>query len=541
MKRRKRTRDISSPPSPSPMNKAPTSRDALYDLFLLLLLCFLILFCSPFVHGNRDSRSFSNTTDRRLRETLLESFLPSAISKNYSSVCDVRYSGDRVKNQAEELKKNETSSRPAAYVGLDEIRNKTMQTKRSNAHEVLGKITPRLEPGGKEYNYASASKGAKVLAHNKEAKGAGNILEKDEDKYLRNPCSVGKFVAIELSEETLVDSISIANLEHYSSNFKDFVLLGSLRYPTETWIPLGNFTAENVKHAQRFTLLEPQWVRYMRLNFVSHYGSEFYCTLSFLEVYGVDAIEKMLEDFIAVPDEPAKDQIVSSKPEVNSSIKGDIVQGIDEVDVPLKGLDASHVKNDTPKSSAPNHKKDSRQQVAGRVPSDAVLKILMQKLSSLELSLSVLEEFTKELDRRYGGAVPDLQKEVSQKTVLLEKIGSEIKDLVVSKKVLEEELIELKHWKSTFSDQVDALVKDSANVRENVDTILRNQETLENKELVVLIASVFFACFALFKLTCDRILTPFRPCEPEKMHRRSKGWLLLFISSSMAAFIALLL
>ncbi|KAH0976541.1 hypothetical protein GBA52_026260 [Prunus armeniaca] len=39
-------------------------------------------------------------------------------------------------------------------------------------------------PGGAEYNYASAAKGAKVLAFNKEAKGASNILGRDKDKPL---------------------------------------------------------------------------------------------------------------------------------------------------------------------------------------------------------------------------------------------------------------------------------------------------------------------------------------------------------------------
>ena len=219
------------------------------------------------------------------------------------------------------------------------------------------------------------------------------------------------------------------------------MLSGSLTYPTETWIPLGNFTADNVKHAQRFNLLEPKWVRYMRLQLASHYGSEFYCTLSFLEVYGVDAIEKMLEDFIVVPDEPAGSQnIASLKLETNSSMKGDIVQGIDVVDVPEKGVDTVDVKNDVlknvPKSNVPNHKKEVRQQVAGRISSEAVLKILMQKLRSLQLSLSVLEEYTRELDRRYGGALPDLRKEISNKALLLENIGSEIKNLVESKKVL---------------------------------------------------------------------------------------------------------
>jgi len=35
------------------------------------------------------------------------------------------------------------------------------------------------------------------------------------------------------------------------------------------------------------------------------------------------------------------------------------------------------------------------------------------------------------------------------------------------------------------------------------------QETLQNKELAVLSISLFFACLALFKLACDRVLCLF--------------------------------
>lgn len=39
-------------------------------------------------------------------------------------------------------------------------------------------------------------------------------------------------------------------------------------------------------------------MRYLKFNIRSYYGSEFYCILSFFEVYGVDVVERMLEDLI---------------------------------------------------------------------------------------------------------------------------------------------------------------------------------------------------------------------------------------------------
>ncbi|KAJ6835764.1 SUN domain-containing protein 2-like [Iris pallida] len=507
---------------------------------LFVLICFLLLSS----HAASDSCiGGSNGVNSIWKEVLFESFLSSATDNNFA-ICkprgcqDPSTKEDPIVLDNRENHRSRTSSHPT-YIGLDEFRSKTLSRKKSNAHDLLDKITHRLEPGGKEYNYASSSKGAKVLAHNKEAKGAGNILERDIDKYLRNPCSVNeKFVIIELSEETLVDSIQIANLEHYSSNFKDFELSGSLIYPTETWIPLGNFTAENVKHAQRFTLLEPKWVRYMRLSLLSHYGSEFYCTLSSIEVYGVDAIEKLLEDFMTVTDENVDDEIVSLETGANSSKNDDTVQ-TDGLDFPDKGADFDELKKNVSKNSVPPQVKDVRQQSASRMPSDAVLKILMEKVRSLELSLSVLEEYIKDLERRYGGALPDFQKEVSQNLLLLEKIRSDVKELIGSKEVMEREYNEIESWKLNVSAQIDSLLGDGAFLRENVEKILSNQEIMEKKELRVLIVSFFSACFALFKIICDWIVNLFGTCEPEKMHQTSRGWLFLFVSSSMATLIAL--
>jgi hypothetical protein len=348
--------------------------------------------------------------------------------------------------QAEQLPSGRTSN--PTYLNLDEFRNITRQEKSQASPSRLVNITHRLELDGTAYDYASASKGAKVVAHNKEAKGASNILGKDHDKYLRNPCSVGeKFVVIELAEETLVVTVKIANFEHYSSNFKDFELSGSLSYPTETWSPLGTFVAANVKHAQCFKLPEPKWVRYLKLNLRSHYGSEFYCTLSVVEVYGVDAMERMLEDLIVTSAEP----VLSTLPDPNStaipSLKLDVgpldrkregeVQNASETAGvgPESGNDGQKLNVAATKSSAilngiPDPVIELRQQQSGRIPGDTVLKILMQKVRSLELNLSVLEEYIKELNRRQGDVLPELDKELSRILSLLEKSRGEIKDLL---------------------------------------------------------------------------------------------------------------
>uniref|UniRef100_A0A804QVX8 SUN domain-containing protein n=1 Tax=Zea mays TaxID=4577 RepID=A0A804QVX8_MAIZE len=427
------------------------------------------------------------------------------------------------------------SSPEAAFVGLDEFRSRMMQGKAENdtGPPTDGGVAHRLEPNGAEYNYAAAAKGAKVLAHNKEAKGAANILGGDKDKYLRNPCSAAdKFVVVELSEETLVDTVALANLEHYSSNFREFEVYGSTSYPTEAWELLGRFTAENAKHAQRFVLPEPRWTRYLRLRLVSHYGSGFYCILSYLEVYGVDAVERMLQDFIAGAGAGAGAEADASR---------------DRAPIDFANRDADC--NDTTAQQDGNGGAGRNDSTAGDGKSNSSrsgdAKLPPQKMRSLELSLSTLEEYTRELNQRYGAKLPDLQNGLSQTAVALEKMKADVHDLVDGKDSVAKDLDDLKAWKSTVSGKLDDLIKENQEMRWSVEEMRGVQETLQNKELAVLSISLFFACLALFKLACDRVFCLFagkgrEEPDAEEHTRSSRAWMLVLASSSFTTLIVLL-
>ncbi|KAK1286677.1 hypothetical protein QJS10_CPB20g01823 [Acorus calamus] len=522
------------------------NRKSLYELSLSLILsfwCLVFLFYSRFghSHGNRDSyvngdyndglKSYpsSSTTDSAFLNQHLTNSRCS--TPNTNELKEIILDNLRPETDLEcgVHKKEQDDGNPSVGTRRsgqqkNDDPSKTIQEKSTNNQH--GNISHRLEPDGAEYNYASALKGAKVLAHNKEAKGAGNILGRDKDKYLRNPCSANeKYVVIELSDETLVDVFQIVNLEHYSSNFKDFELLGSLNYPTESWETFGRFTGENVKHMQRFMLPEPKWARYVKLILRSHYGSEFYCTLSFVEVFGVDAIERMLEDMMMMPAEP-----LSLKPrsEVASTSDNDeIIQA--DVDEEQKN-DVLNLKTESPKEV--RH--------IGRVPSESALKILMQKTRSLELNLSVLEEYIKQMNQRYGGVLPDLDRELTRNALLLEKTKSDVNDLLKWKEFLNYELTELEYWRSSTSLQMDVLFRDNNMLRSKLESMLNDQKNMENKELAVLFVSLSITCIAFFKLVCDAILILLRVCDPEKLQRTGRGWLLILVSSGMTAFIILL-
>lgn len=442
-------------------------------------------------------------------------------------------------NRVEPVAKNERIPR-VTPLGLDEFKSRAIAPK-GKPLSSKDAVVHRVEPGGKEYNYASANKGAKVLDFNKEAKGASNILDKDKDKYLRNPCSAEeKFVVIELSEETLVDSIEIANFEHYSSNLKGFELLGSLVYPADNWTKLGNFTAGNVKHAQRFSLQEPNWARYLKLNLLSHYGAEFYCTLSVVEVYGVDAVERMLEDLISLqnnrlePEEHNKEQTPVQEP---SDGGVDLDQEVTSaIDSEAQG-ESVKLKQEARRINVPDPTLESKPPQVGRMPADTVLKILMQKVQSLDVNFSVLERYLEELNGRYGRIFKDFDDDIANKDKLLEKIILDIRNLESQRDVFASDIGDLLSWKSKASSQLEQLIKDNSILRSEFKKLHDHHVDIENKSLAVIFMSFVFGCLAAAKLFMDLLLRISRIHNSDKFCQNNSAWLVLLLSSVITAFI----
>ncbi|XP_021889641.1 uncharacterized protein SLP1 [Carica papaya] len=471
---------------------------------------------------------------------------PVAHEGNTNHMVDHAMSGTNSEGTA--LKSDRLSR--AVPPGLDEFRTKTFSSKSKSGTGQAGSVIHRVEPGGKEYNYASSSKGAKVLSFNKEAKGASNILCRDKDKYLRNPCSAEeKYVVMELSEETLVDTIGIANFEHYSSNLKDFELLGSLVYPTETWVSLGNFTAANVKHIQKFVLQEPKWVRYLKLNLLSHYGSEFYCTLSVVEVYGVDAVERMLEDLISAqnnlfgPQEGTGDNKQVSFP--SESTKSDVhSQGLYEEVESVYSVESSITKHDVGKTNnVLDPVEEIHHQQASRMHGDAVLKILMQKVRSLDINLSVLERYIEELNSRYGNIVTEFAKDIEEKVVLLERIRSDVKNTFDTQANMAKDVGELIAQKSRDSSELLTLRGDIALLRFKVEKMEESHSSMENKGIAVFLVSLSFGILALTRLFVDIlrcIYITFCVQRTEKTRKFcciSSSWIFLLLSCTVTIFL----
>ncbi|PIA19712.1 hypothetical protein COEREDRAFT_23728, partial [Coemansia reversa NRRL 1564] len=146
------------------------------------------------------------------------------------------------------------------------------------------------------FNYASGDCAAVVLKANREARGLTAILNSKKDQYMLNECSASnKFVIVELCDDILVDTLVLGNYEFFSSTFKDVMVYVSDRYPPKnnTWTFLGHFQGFNSRDAQVFPVVDPKlWARYMKIEFATQYGREFYCPLSILKVYGATQMEQ---------------------------------------------------------------------------------------------------------------------------------------------------------------------------------------------------------------------------------------------------------
>ena len=160
---------------------------------------------------------------------------------------------------------------------------------------------PRNSDAGKtckeRFNYASFDCAATILKTNAKCKSPSSVLVENKDSYMLNECSMGnKFLIVELCDDILVDTVVLANFEFFSSMFRTFRVSVSDRYPVklDRWRDLGTFEARNTREMQAFLIENPLiWARYLRVEFLSHFGSEFYCPVSLLRVHGTTMIEEV--------------------------------------------------------------------------------------------------------------------------------------------------------------------------------------------------------------------------------------------------------
>jgi hypothetical protein len=150
------------------------------------------------------------------------------------------------------------------------------------------------------FNYASFDCAATVLKTNPEGKGSSSVLVENKDSYMLNECRAkNKFLILELCDDILVDTVVLANYEFFSSIFHTFRVSVTDRYPAkpDQWRELGVYEARNTREIQAFAVENPLiWARYLKVEFLTHYGNEFFCPLSLVRVHGTTMLEEYKHD-----------------------------------------------------------------------------------------------------------------------------------------------------------------------------------------------------------------------------------------------------
>lgn len=231
----------------------------------------------------------------------------------------------------------------------------------ADAQSSLTPQTARSKDAGKtckeRTNYASFDCAATILKNNPESKSGSSVLVENKDSYMLNKCSASnKFLIVELCNDILVDTIVLANYEFFSSIFRHFRISVSDRYPVkpEKWKDLGTFEARNTREVQAFLIENPLiWARYLRIEFLTHYGKEYYCPVSLLRVHGTTMMDEFRhqeeiargesqdEEIVAEPEVPVQTAIPQEALPASPEFDQSTVQAIATADnspeaVPLK-------------------------------------------------------------------------------------------------------------------------------------------------------------------------------------------------------------
>ncbi|CAL1592911.1 unnamed protein product [Knipowitschia caucasica] len=173
---------------------------------------------------------------------------------------------------------------------VEKEKSQSLHTSTSSGSHPVKKVQSKFKN-----NYASVECGAKILSANIEAKSTSAILKENMDLYMLNPCSTKIWFVIELCEPIQVKQLDIANFELFSSTPKDFLVSLSDRYPTNKWVKLGTFHAHDKRTVQSFPLDEQLYAKYVKVELLSHFGSEHFCPLSLFRVFGTSMVEEYEE------------------------------------------------------------------------------------------------------------------------------------------------------------------------------------------------------------------------------------------------------
>ena len=192
---------------------------------------------------------------------------------------------------------------------------------------------PKKQP----LNFASVDCGARIVAHSHESTNVHAILTGSTDEYMNNPCSAQrKYFVVELCDSVSISEIEIGNLELFSSLPKYYNISISDRFPTKEWFHLGKFQAKEERKLSMFKISDfiasnggvkqVVYAKFVKVEMIDHYGTEHYCPLTVVRVFGVGLLEDDNDD-----DDDGSNEVFEEHPTLLDKAKTGILKIIGQV------------------------------------------------------------------------------------------------------------------------------------------------------------------------------------------------------------------
>ena len=300
------------------------------------------------VVGKPDMQSFEEWKEMKLKE-IPET--PSASTQSSSDSNSKEASSQAKSEQNQQQQQQQNTKKPV---------------KKEKKHQDL---VPRHK------NYAGLDCGAKIIDNNPESSNPAHILTENKDDYMLNSCKNNVWFIIELCEPIKLIEFSLANFELFSNVPRQFRIYTSERYiQTSNWNTkhlIGTFEAQNTRTIQTFSVNDllstpntvkdsstetttvastdgvlnnantellnesvtgtsQTYVKYVKFEMVSHYGTEHFCPLSLVRIYGKtknddevhDGTEESTEDSSSESMETANALIVNQTKKGETGLDG---------------------------------------------------------------------------------------------------------------------------------------------------------------------------------------------------------------------------
>eukprot|EP00474_Spongospora_subterranea_P009143 CRZ09601.1 hypothetical protein [Spongospora subterranea] len=157
----------------------------------------------------------------------------------------------------------------------------------------VGLIAAESNTGLGSFNFASSGAGAKVLTSSPGASTPQNCLSVDPDRYLmierRN--RYVQWLVIQLSEDVTPKTISLQNLEFYSTFPNRIEVSASKSWPAEKFTLLAVVNMQKTRNPQLFDITTSHIYRFIKIRILSVHDRARVCTLTNIQVFGVPALQ----------------------------------------------------------------------------------------------------------------------------------------------------------------------------------------------------------------------------------------------------------